>query len=148
MSFLADRYQQFTEDIAQLDLFKDFLISDYEVTKSLIFAQITLPKDEFKLYRKLFNLMYKEVKKPGIYIYLYQNTDRLLYNIKHRGRDFESGIEADYLTQINQGYVNFLKTIPNRQKLIIDLKDLDFVAEPNDYHYVLETIENKLISNL
>ncbi|MEL6976609.1 MAG: 2-amino-4-hydroxy-6-hydroxymethyldihydropteridine diphosphokinase, partial [Bacteroidota bacterium] len=45
MSFLADRYQQFSEDTAQFDLFKNFMVSDYDIFKSLIFAQITLQKD-------------------------------------------------------------------------------------------------------
>ena len=64
MSFLADRYQQFTDDTTQFDLFKNFMVSDYDIYKSLIFAQITLQKEEFKLYRKIFNFMYKEIKKP------------------------------------------------------------------------------------
>ncbi len=59
MSFLADRYQQISDDLAQLDLFKDFIIADYDVFKSLIFSKITLSADEFLLYRKLF---YKFIK--------------------------------------------------------------------------------------
>jgi len=54
MSFLADRYQQISDDLSQLDLFKDFIISDYDVFKSLIFSKITLLEDEFMLYRKQF----------------------------------------------------------------------------------------------
>lgn len=61
MSFLADRYQQISDDLSQLDLFKDFIVSDYDVFKSLIFSKITLQEDEFKLYRKLFHLMYKDI---------------------------------------------------------------------------------------
>ncbi|MFO7720623.1 MAG: 2-amino-4-hydroxy-6-hydroxymethyldihydropteridine diphosphokinase, partial [Gillisia sp.] len=41
MSFLADRYQQLSDDLAQYDLFTDFIVSDYDVFKSLIFAKIT-----------------------------------------------------------------------------------------------------------
>ena len=54
MSFLADRYQQISDDLSQLDLFKDFIVSDYDVFKSMIFSKITLNEDEFSLYRKLF----------------------------------------------------------------------------------------------
>lgn len=148
MSFLADRYQQFTEDIAQFDLFKDFIISDYDVSKSLIFAGITLPKEEFKLYRKLFNFMYREVKQPEVYIYLYQNTDRLLANIAKRGRDYEKNIEAPYLDRINEGYINFLKTIPDSKKLIINIEKVDFVESDADYRAVMSQIEAKLFDNI
>ena len=34
MSFLADRYQQLLDDIGQYDLFKDFMIGDYDCYKS------------------------------------------------------------------------------------------------------------------
>ncbi|MDC1168680.1 2-amino-4-hydroxy-6-hydroxymethyldihydropteridine diphosphokinase, partial [Flavobacteriaceae bacterium] len=38
MSFLADRYQQLIDDLAQFDLFKNLIVSDYYIFKSLIFA--------------------------------------------------------------------------------------------------------------
>ncbi len=147
MSFLADRYQQFTEDTSQFDLFKKFMVSDYDIFKSLIFAQITLQKDEFELYRKLFNFMYKEVKKPDIYVYLYQNTDRLLENIQKRGRAYEKNISASYLDRINRGYLDFIKSNLSKSSLIIDLEDLDFVHNVTDYEYVLDAIETKLLSS-
>jgi len=66
MSFLADRYHQLTDDLAQFDLFKNFIVSDYFIFKSLIFAQVTLSKEEFNLYRKMFDIMYKEISKPNL----------------------------------------------------------------------------------
>lgn len=140
MSFLADRYQQFTDDTTQFDLFKNFMVSDYDIYKSLIFAQITLQKEEFKLYRKMFNFMYNEVKKPDLYIFLYQSTDRLLENIRIRGREYEQGIDKDYLEKINQGYLDFLKGFPHRKSLIIDIAELDFVQNPEDYNLILDKI--------
>ncbi|MBT8182556.1 MAG: 2-amino-4-hydroxy-6-hydroxymethyldihydropteridine diphosphokinase [Eudoraea sp.] len=140
MSFLADRYQQFTDDTTQLDLFKNFMVSDYDIYKSLIFAQITLQKEEFKLYRKMFNFMYKEVKKPDIYIFLYQSTERLLENIKKRGRSYEQGIDKEYLEKINRGYFDFLKGFPHRKSLIIDIADLDFVENTTDFELIIDKI--------
>lgn len=140
MSFLADRYQQFTEDTTQYDLFRSFMVSDYDIYKSLIFAQITLQKDEFELYRKLFNLMYKEVKKPRVYVYLYQTTERLIENIQKRGRDYEQNIEPLYLDKINQGYFDFIKSYPEQNNLIIELGELDFVQHEEDYETIVKQI--------
>lgn len=137
MSFLADRYQQISDDLAQLDLFKDFIVSDYNIIKSLIFSKITLRGDEFNLYRKLFNLMYKDIAKPELYIYLYQNTARLQENIKKRGRDYEQNIADDYLEKINAGYLEFLKTQNDFKVKIIDVSDRDFVDDRSDYLWVL-----------
>jgi 2-amino-4-hydroxy-6-hydroxymethyldihydropteridine diphosphokinase len=139
MSFLADRYQQISDDLSQLDLFKDFIISDYDVFKSLI-SKITLPEDEFKLYRKLFYLMYRDIAKPDLYVYLYQNTERLQENIKRRGRDFEQNINDEYLEKINAGYLEFLKSQAEFNVKIIDISDKDFVLNREDYLWILDEV--------
>lgn len=142
MSFLADRYQQLTDDLAQFDLFKNFIVSDYYIFKSLIFAQVSLPKEEYNLYRRMFDVMYKEITKPDLYIYLYQNTERLLENIKKRGRDYEQNIASDYLDKIHQGYSNFIKTEQHLNTLIIDVSEYDFVNTTEDYSSVIKLIND------
>jgi len=140
MSFLADRYQQISDDLSQLDLFKDFMVSDYDVYKSLIFSKITLPEDEFRLYRKLFYQVYKDIAKPDLYVYLYQNTERLQQNIKKRGRDYEKDIQDDYLEKINAGYLEFLKSQPEMNVKIIDISDKDFLKNREDYLWLLSQV--------
>ena len=144
MSFLADRYQQISDDLAQFDLFKDFIIADYHIFKSLIFAKVTLQEDEFRLYKTLFDIIYKEMPKPDLYVYLYQNTDRLLENIKKRGRNYEQDIKASYLDKINKGYLDFIKSQTNLNSLIIDVSEFDFVKKQEDYLKVLEAIKEKI----
>jgi deoxyguanosine kinase len=141
MSFLADRYQQLSDDLAQLDLFKNLIVSDYYIFKSLIFAQITLQKEEYILYRKMFDIMYKEITKPDLYVYLYQNTHRLLQNIKKRGRDYEQNIEETYLQKIHDGYKNFINTQQELNVLVIDVSEIDFVNEPDDYQTIINKIK-------
>jgi len=140
MSFLADRYQQLLEDIKQFDLFKECVIADYDAYKSLIFAKVTLAEEEYALYKKLFHLMHKELPKPDVYIYLYQNTERLLGNIKKRGRKYEQSIEADYLKKINDGYLEFVKNQHDESIKIIDISELDFVKNRKDYLAILKQI--------
>ncbi len=142
MSFLADRYQQLSDDLAQFDLFKNFIVSDYYIFKSLIFAQVTLQKEEYFLYRKMFDIMYKEISKPDLYIYLYQETPRLLENIKNRGRDYEQNIAPEYLDKIHSGYATFIKTEENLKTLVIDVSNKDFVNNPEDYKEIIELIKN------
>ena len=146
MSFLADRYQQLADDLAQFDLFKDFIVADYHIFKSLIFAKITLAEDEYRLYRNLFDIIYKEMPKPDLYVYLYQNTDRLLNQIRQRGRSYEQEIPAEYLEKINQGYLDYIKTQTGLNILIIDVSDMDFVNRQEDYIAILEKINTKIYS--
>jgi len=140
MSFLADRYQQLLDDLTQYDLFKDNVIADYDCFKSMIFANITLQEEEYNLYKKIFHIMYKELPNPDVYIYLYQNTERLLENIKNRGRSFEQDIEASYLEKINKGYMDFIKNQHNDNIRIIDISDMDFVKNRSDYIKILKEI--------
>lgn len=142
MSFLADRYQQLLDDIKQFDLFKECVVADYDVYKSLIFAKVTLAEEEYTLYKKLFHLMHKELPKPDVYIYLYQNTERLLENIQKRGRKYEQSIEADYLKKINQGYLEFIKNQHDNRIKVLDISELDFVKNRKDYLTVLKQIVN------
>ena len=140
MSFLADRYQQISDDLSQLDLFKDFILSDYDVYKSLIFSKITLASDEFRLYRKLFYQVYKDISKPDLYIYLYQSTERLQENIRKRGRKYENEITDDYLERINAGYIEFLRNQKDINVKLIDISDKDFVKRRADYLWILKEI--------
>ncbi len=144
MSFLADRYQQLSDDLKQFDLFKDFIVADYHIFKSLIFSKITLGEDEYRLYRNLFDIIYKEMPKPDLYIYLYQNTQRLLQNIKKRGRSYEQNIEASYLDKINNGYLDYIKSQTDLNVLIIDVSDRDFVKKHEDYLFILDEIQKKI----
>lgn len=142
MSFLADRYQQISDDLSQLDLFKDFMVSDYDVHKSLVFSKVTLPEDEFRLYRKLFYQVYKDIARPDLYVYLYQNTERLQANIKKRGRKYEKEIQDEYLEKINSGYLEFLKSQTELNVKIIDISDRDFVKNREDYLWLLNEINS------
>jgi len=141
MSFLADRFQQLAEQSAQYDLFSDLIITDYDRYKSLIFAKITLTSAEFDLYQKFFHLMHRELPRPQVYIYLAQSTERLLDNIKLRGRPYEQSIDTDYLQKIHSGYLTHLNSDTHQGQVIrIDLEDLDFVKRRGDYLKILDII--------
>jgi len=146
MSFLSDRYSQLNQGLGQYDLFNDFIVADYYIYKSLIFAQVTLDTDEALLYRSIFDVMNKETTKPDLYVYLHQNTENLLQNIKKRGRTYEENIQAAYLDSINQSYSEFIKTLPQVNVLIIDVSKKDFVENHQDYLEVLKLINDKILS--
>lgn len=142
LGFLAERYRQAREEFVQ-DLFAPFLISDFLISKSLIFAKRTLQNDEFKLFSKLFNIILTSTPKPDLYVYLHSDTKRLKSNILKRGRSYELNIEESYLAQIEEGYMEYIKTLNPEQVLLIDCNHLDFVNREEDYQYILEKIEEK-----
>ena len=100
------------------------------------------PGDEFRLYRKLFYQVYKDIARPDLYVYLYQNTERLQANIKKRGRKYEKEIQDEYLKKINSGYLEFLKSQSELNVKIIDISDKDFVKNREDYLWLLREISS------
>jgi len=140
LSFLASRYKQLNEELGPQDLFKAFTVADYYFMKSLVFAASTLKGDEYNLYRQIFYIIYSSLPKPDIYVYLHLNTDRLLENIRKRGRDYEKSITGDYLQKIQDGYFTFFRQNTENKYLIIDINEIDFVTNTSHYSRLIDTI--------
>ena len=140
LSFLASRYKQLKEELVPQDLFKSFTIADYYFMKSLVFASSTLKGDEYNLYRQIFYIIYGSLPKPDIYVYLHLNPERLLQNIVTRGRNYEKSITRKYLQKIQDSYFVFFKQNPVNRYLVIDINNIDFVANENHYSKIIETI--------
>jgi len=137
LSFLAERYHQLKKELNTHNIFHNTIISDYYFVKSLIFAQINLPEDEFKLYKNLFNIILQKLPKPNLFVYLYADVNSLQNNIKGRARSYESNISSNYLEKINKGYLNFLNQQKDFPAIIIDVTNLDFVHQKSDFNKIL-----------
>jgi len=140
LSFLAARYNQLHGELTSPDLFKNFTVADYFLSKSLIFSKITLQVDEFQLYRTLFDIIHQQLPKPDLYVYLHVNVDKLLSNIRYRGRDYEQGIEAGYLEKLQEGYFEYLRSLTGQKVLILDINNVDFVGKEQDFQAVEKAI--------
>ena len=140
LTFLAERYQQLKDKLANRDLFNPFTISDYYIYKSEIFAKKTLPDDEFALYSRLFHIINSTLPKPDLLVYLYVEVPRLKKNITTRGRDYEQNIEHEYLERIQSGYFDFIKQQQDLRILILDINHLDFVHNDADYRKIVDLI--------
>lgn len=145
VSFLVDRYHQLNDYFLKSILDDTFLIADYVWFKSLIFAKINLDENEYQLYQSLFDILYKEVSKPNLVVFLYQSQDRLLENIKKRGREFEQNIQPEYLEKINRGYLDFLESKTIENVITIDVTNRDFVKNQEDYLYILNEIKKSIL---
>jgi len=145
LSFLAERYQQLNQKNTNPNLFSDLVISDYFLSKSLIFARTNLSEEEFRLFWQLFDIMFQSVTKPDLLIYLYAPVDKLIQNIMRRGRPYEQEIQVSYLERIQSQYLEFLRKHADQLRvLVIDTTDLDFVANPADFQSILSLIEKRL----
>jgi deoxyguanosine kinase len=137
--FLLSRYKQ-QQDLFQADLFHDFLISDYIFEKDKIFAYLTLADEELKLYETLLSAIERSVPTPDLVVYLQCSTERLMNNIRSRGRKMEENISEDYIRDLNEAYNYFFFRYKATPLLIVKATDIDFVNNKDDFEDLLEQI--------
>jgi len=149
LSFLAARYHQLHQELSNRNLFQPGTLADYYFVKSLIFAKATLTADEYKLYHSLFSIIHKQLPAPDLYVYLHLTPERLLHQIKERGRPYEQSITKQYLSSIQKGYFDFFKQQPNFPVVIVDIGSKDFVHDTENYkklvsHILAKKYEQKI----
>lgn len=142
LSFMAARFNQLKDSInASAEIFSPKqVIADYSFFKNLVFAQVTLEDDEYKLFYKLYEILLPQLIRPDLIVYLHQPITRLVANISRRGRDYEKDIKPSYLEKIEHGYFEYFKQMPQQKVLILDAKELDFVESENDFEWIKEKI--------
>ena len=137
--FMAERYKQLKE-LHTKDLFQQITVADYLFTKCLLFAKVTLPDEEFRLYQKLFEIMHQQVAQPEILIYLHSPVQKLQQNIKKRNRSFEQSIPDDYLFRIQETYTNYIKQ-HNVKTIFVDAANADFLGNEKHLNAILDALE-------
>ena len=137
--FLLQRYQQ-QQDIRQVDMFHNLLISDYMFIKDRLFASLNLDDKEMNLYDSIANMMERNVINPDLIIYLQADTSTLMKNIDKRGRDFENNISYDYINALNEIYTEYFFRYNDTPLVIINTNNIDFVNNADDLDQVIEYI--------
>ena len=130
--FLLSRYRQ-QQELTQMDLFEQTIVSDYMFEKDKIFAYLNLQDDELKLYETLVGLLEKSIPKPDLVVYLQSSADHLMANIKKRGRKYERSISREYIQSLNEAYNYFFFRYKAAPLLIVNMEQIDFVNDENDF---------------
>ena len=138
--FMAERYKQLKELLQNRDLFQDVTISDYMFTKCLLFAKVNLPEEEYKLYQKLFEIINPQILQPELLIYLHSPVRKLQENIKKRNRSYEQSIPDDYLANLQDTYLQYIKQ-QNIKTLIVDTSGADFIGNEKHFNAILEALD-------
>ena len=133
--FMAERYHQLKKQKEQ-DLFQPISIADYFFVKSKLFAQNNLQQAEEQLFNSLFNIMSSSLPKPDLLVYLYADVSRLQTNIKKRGRSFEQKITNEYLQNIQDRYLDYLRKQTYFPVLVLDISNIDFKEDEKVYEAI------------
>ncbi len=137
--FLISRYQQ-QRELVQHDLFSQMIVCDYLFAKDRIFAALNLSKDEQFIYEKMYSLLDTQLPKPDLVVYLQASLDVLKKHIKKRGLDYEKNIDMEYIEQLSEAYNRFFFTYTDIPVLTVNVTDIDFVNNTEDYANLVREI--------
>ena len=138
--FLLSRYKQ-QQELQQIDMFTKSIISDYMFDKDRLFAALNLGDMELDLYNRIANELQKNIVYPDLTIFLQSETDRLMYNIKIRGREFERNMDYNYIDNLNQIYNEYFFRYDKGPLVIINTNDIDFVNNKEDLQEIINFIK-------
>ena len=137
--FLLSRFRQ-QQELFQADLFQNVLVTDYIFDKDKIFAYLTLQDDELKLYESVLSAIEKNIPTPDLVVYLQSSVERLMANIKKRGRKMEENMSGEYIRELNEAYNYFFFRYKNAPLLIIKATEIDFVSRKADFENLVNQI--------
>lgn len=141
MFFLFQRISQL-RDLAQADLFKAPVLSDFLLDKDPIFASLTLGDDELNLYRQLYEHLRPQVPQPDLVIYLQAQPETLVDRVKKRGVPMEAGISETYLYRLCESYSRFFYHYDAAPLLIVNTEHLNPIERDEDFDLLLTHIKN------
>ncbi len=141
--FLLQRYQQ-QQELRQVDIFHNLLVTDYMFVKDRLFASLNLNEKELTLYETVANLLERNVINPDLVIYLQADTDTLLKNISNRKRSFEKNMSRDYIEALNQVYNEYFFRYQDSPLLIINTNNIDFVNKKKDLEEILNVVRQPI----
>lgn len=137
--FLFQRVQQI-QALRQGDLFQTVSVADFLINKDQLFAQVTLDKDELKLYQQVFDHITIDAPTPDLVIYLQAPINILLERIRQRGIKMEQSINSDYLKALNDAYTHFFHYYESSPLLIVNAAEIDWVNNPEHYKNLVNYI--------
>lgn len=140
--FMTERHKQLQEELSQIQMFEEGVISDYVFLKTLLFARHTLKAEEFRLFQRLFNILSTNFPKPDLLLYIHQPVAGLMENIRKRGRSYEQKMDPEYLQRVQQAYFDYFKTVSDIPIVVLDVQDIDFVANEEHYQAIKSLLQN------
>ncbi|GAB4291169.1 MAG: deoxynucleoside kinase [Ignavibacteriaceae bacterium] len=139
MFFLINRFKQ-QEALNQENLFLEYIVADYLFDKDRIFAYLNLSGEELKLYEAIYPLLARNLRKPDLVVFLQSGPERLMLNIKKRGRKIERNITRNYIEELSEAYNHFFFRYTASPLLIVNSNEIDFVNNEADFDELFRQI--------
>lgn len=114
------------------------LYEDAEVFARNLYRQGLMSQREWDSYLRLYEILVHYLPPPDLVIYLRAGVETVMSRIAQRGRDFERGISATYLGQLEELYEAWTQAFTRCPVLVVPADRLDFVQQPADFELIVE----------
>lgn len=144
--FLKERFK----DILEIKQMEETVIQDRTIYEGVHvftannYEQGNLSKKDFETYMELFEQLTSIIRLPDLMIYLRASVPHLVQNIQRRGRDYEQGMQIEYLQGINERYDDFIFNNYKGRVLVVDVDDIDYEHNPADFESITSRIDAEL----
>jgi len=85
-------------------------------------------------------LLKRDLPKYDLVVFLQSSVERLMYNIKKRGRKIERNISRSYIEELSEAYNDFFFKYSDTPLLIVNTTDIDFVNNERDFEELYNQI--------
>jgi deoxyadenosine/deoxycytidine kinase len=99
---------------------------------------------DYQNYLMMYQTITNAISPPDIIVYLKADLPKLRRQIQKRGREFEQTITDEYLLNLNELYENFADTYIDGTLLTIDVNNLDFESNPEDFQHIITQMNKTL----
>jgi deoxyadenosine/deoxycytidine kinase len=117
---------------------------DAEIFAHNLFLERNMSDRDYRTYRDLYEVLTRFLPPPDLVVYLRASVDTLVDRISMRGRDYEKGIQPEYLTRLNDLYEEWTERFSLCPVLTVPADNLDYVLNDGHLDLIISKIESKL----
>ncbi len=117
---------------------------DAEIFARNLFRQGQMSERDYATYCELYEVLKLFLPPPQLVVYLQASVEVLLKRIALRGREYEKGIQPEYLERLNELYAEWAAGFQLAPILTVPADRLDFVLYDRDLELVLDKIQQQL----
>ena len=144
--FLNSRFRQISEiQKGEHSVIQDRTIyEDAHIFARNLYESGLMPEREYRNYRGLYETVLEFAPAPDLLIYLQADLPKLVRQISMRGKAYERSMQLDYLTNLNRAYEDWISTYDHGKLLIINVNEMDFLHNREDFSSIIERIDGEL----
>ncbi|MDB5782958.1 deoxynucleoside kinase [Caballeronia mineralivorans] len=117
------------------------LITDFITEKTALFARLTLPDDEFELFREIAKRIDTSAPAPDLVVYLQASPEVLFARIQKRALPMELQIPDAYLRALCDAYNDFFYHYDATPLLTVNAEHLNPLESDADLALLVDRIE-------